>query len=227
MPTPATPSDPNAAEIPPSFEDKVKGAWERNGTLAYIVVGVIALAVVVKGAMDYFAVQKELTVQQDYAACTAGDMLTAFADSHRGHPLAGVADLRAGDMAYQIGHFGEAAADYSAALPDLASGPIVARAKLGLAMAQSQSGKAVDAEAGLRQLLGDESQLKPIRCEAAYQLAVLEMSQGRTGEVQQLTDRLMQIDPSSPFAQRAALLRSSVPQASMSLSVPAAAPSGH
>jgi hypothetical protein len=227
MTTPAAPSDPNSAEVPTSFEDSVKLAWERNGGMIYLLLGVLAVAVLGKGGLDYFTAQKELRVQQDYAACTAPDMLKAFADSHRGHPLAGLAELRAADLAYGSGSFGDAATEYSQAMPDLAVAPLLARAKLGLALSQAQSGKVSDAEAGLRQILADETQLKPVRCEAAYQLAVLEVSQGRTGEVQALTEKLMQIDPSSPFSERVVSLRGSLPDTAVSLAVPVAAPAGH
>jgi predicted negative regulator of RcsB-dependent stress response len=220
MPTPATPSDPNIAAAPASFEDRLKASWERNGSMIYLVVGVLAAAVLAKGGLDYYSAQKELTTQQDYAACSASDMLKAFADSHKGHPLAGLAELRVADMAYESGKFGEAATDYSQAIADVPAGPLLSRARLGLAMSQAQSGKLTDAESGLRQILGDTNELKPIRCEAAFHLASLQVSQGRTGEVQRLTDQLMQIDPSSPFAERIMELRSSLP-------VPALAPAVH
>jgi predicted negative regulator of RcsB-dependent stress response len=195
--------------------------------MVYLIVGVLAAAVLAKGGLDYYSAQKELTIQQDYAACSAPDMLKAFADSHRGHPLAGLAELRVADMAYESGKFGETSADYSQALADLPAGPLLSRARLGLAMSQAQSGKPTEAESGLRQILGDTNELKPIRCEAAFHLASLQVSQGRTGEVQRLTDQLMQIDPSSPFAERIIELRSSLPAAAPAMSVPALAPAVH
>jgi hypothetical protein len=226
MPTPATPTDPNAAVAPASFEDRLKAGWERNGSMVYLVLCVLAAAVLAKGGLDYYSAQKELTIQQEYAACTAPDMLKAFADSHKGHPLAGLAELRVADMAYQSGKFGEAATDYGQAVADVPAGPLLSRAKLGLAMSQAESGRPTDAEAGLRALLGDTNELKPIRCEAAYHLASLEVSQGRGGEVEKLTEQLMQIDPSSPFAERMVELRSSVPSAAAPMAIPSLAPAG-
>jgi predicted negative regulator of RcsB-dependent stress response len=227
MPTQATPTDPNAAAVPASFEERVKAAWERNGNFVYLVLGVLAAAVLAKGGLDYYSAQKEVAIQQDYAACTAPDMLKAFAESHKGHPLAGLAELRVADLAYAGGRFGEAATDYSQAAGDIAAGPLQSRAKLGLAMSQAESGKPTDAEAGLRLILGDTSELKPIRCEAAYHLASLELSQGRSGEIEKLTEELMQIDPSSPFAERMAEMRSSVPAAAGPMAIPSLAPLGH
>lgn len=227
MPTPATPTDPNAAGAPASLEDRIRVAWERNGGMVYVVLCVLAAAVLAKGGLDYYSAQKELAIQQAYAACSASDMLKAFADSHRGHPLAGLAELRVADMAYASGKFADAATAYGQAVADIPAGPLLSRARLGLAMSQAESGKAADAEAGLRLILGDTNELKPIRCEAAYHLASLEVSQGRTGEVQRLTEQLMQIDPSSPFAERIVSLRSSLPGPAVPLGLPGVPASAH
>jgi predicted negative regulator of RcsB-dependent stress response len=213
--------------LPASFEDRLKANWERNGNLVYIVLCVLAAAVLAKGGLDYYSAQKELATQQAYAACSASDMLKAFADTHKGHPLAGLAELRIADMAYGSGKFGEAATDYGQAVADVPAGPLLSRAKLGLAMSQAESGRPSDAEAGLRLILGDANELKPVRCEAAYHLASLEISQGRSGEVEKLSEQLMQIDPSSPFAERMVELRSSVPATAAPMAVPSRAPLGH
>jgi len=68
-----------------------------------------------------------------------------------------------------------------------------------------------DAETGLRQLLNDTNQLKAVRCEAGFHLAGLAAAAGRAAEVQKLAEQLMQIDPTSPFAERTFALRSEMP----------------
>jgi hypothetical protein len=212
------PSDPSASEIPVSFEDKLKLAWVRYGNLIFIACGLVAAGILARGGLDYLAAQKELNIKKDYSECTSPDSLKAFASAHRGHPLAGLADVRVADASYASGSFADAAANYGLAVADLPAGPFKGRAKLGLAMSQAQSGKASEAEAGLRQVLGDETELKPIRCEAAYHLAGLAVAGGRPGEVQKLAEQLTQIDPSSPFEERMMALRASVPD------LPAASP---
>jgi hypothetical protein len=204
----------------------VKAGWERNGGLVYVVLCVLAIAVLAKGGLDYYSAQKELAIQQEYAACSAPDMLKAFADSHKGHPLAGLAELRVADMAYESGKFGEAATDYGQAAGDIPAGPLLSRAKLGQAMSQAESGRPSDAEAALRVIADDTNEMKPIRCEALYHLASLEISQGQSGDVEKLTEQLMQVDPSSPFADRMVELRSSVPAAAP-MAIPSLAPLGH
>ncbi len=207
------PSKPTTSEIPDPLEEKLRLAWARYGNLIFILCGLVAAAILAKGGMEYLAAQKEVNIQKDYAACTSPDSLKTFAAAHPGDPLAGLAELRVADAAYGSGSFADAAAGYSSAVADLPAGPFKGRARLGLAMAQAQSGRAPEAETGLREVLNDETELKPIRSEAAYHLAGLAVAAGRTGEVQKLAERMMQIDPSSPFAERMMALRASVPDA--------------
>jgi hypothetical protein len=122
-----------------------------------------------------------------------------------------VAELRVADDAYAGGHYSDAAAGYEKAAADLPAGPFQSRAKLGLAAAEALSGKPTDAETVFRQLLNDPAELKAIRCEAGYHLATLAAAAGRAVEVQKLAEQLMQIDASSPFAERAFALRSEMP----------------
>jgi predicted negative regulator of RcsB-dependent stress response len=212
-------SKPNSSEIADPFEEKLRLAWARYGKLFFILCGLVAAGILVKGGLDYLAAQKELNIQKDYAAATTPDSLKAFAAAHRGDPLAGLAELRVADTAYGAGSFADAAANYSFAVADLPAGPFKGRARLGFAMSQAQSGKASEAETGLREVLNNEAELKPIRCEAAYHLAGLAVAAGRPGEVQKLAEQLMQIDPSSPFAERMMTLRASVPDAAPAASL--------
>lgn len=205
------PSKPTTSEIPEPFEEKLRLAWARYGRLVVILCGVVAAGILGRGGLDYLADQKKLNIQKDYAACTSHDSLKAFAAAHRGDPLAGLAELRVADASYDSGAFADAAASYSSAVADLPAGPFKGRAMLGLAMSQAQSGGSSEGETGLRQVLNDESQLKSIRCEAAYHLAGLAVAAGHTGEVQKLAEQMMQIDPSSPYAERMMALRASVP----------------
>jgi hypothetical protein len=211
MPTLPVPSDPKAAPIPVPLDESVRQAWARHGRTIYAVVVLVLLGILGKGAWDYIVIHKELEVRKDYAAASSPESLRAFEASHPGHPLAAMAELRVADDAYATGHFADSVASYEKAAADLPAGPFQARAKLGLAVSQELSGRAADAEAALRQLLNDPNQFKTIRCEAGYHLAALASSAGRTAEVQALAEQLMQIDPSSPFAERVFGLRADLP----------------
>jgi len=213
MPTPSVPSDPKAATaIPASFEENLKQAWESYGNLILVMCGLVAAGILGRGGWDYLVAQKELGIRRDFAACTSTEAFRAFAAYHPGHPLAGVAELRVADDAYAGGHYADAVAGYQKAVADLSAGPFQTRARMGLAMAQAQSGRVADAETGMRQILNDANQLKAIRCEAGFHLAGIAAEAGRAAEVQKLAEQLMQIDPTSPFAERAFALRSEMPE---------------
>jgi tetratricopeptide (TPR) repeat protein len=203
------PTDPKPEETV-FLDEKLRMAWERYSSVVYIICGLGAAAILAKGGLNYLAAQKELGVQKDYVADKTSDGDKQFVTEHRGHPLAALVELKIADETYMSGKFAEAATGYEKAVVDLPAGPFRSRARLGQAMALAQSGKTSDAEGSLRQILDDENELKSVRCEAGYNLAELAVSSGRSGDVQKLAERLMQIDPTSPFAERAFALRSEV-----------------
>lgn len=205
-----TPSDPKAAETPVFLDEKLRRAWERYGNLVYLLVGVVAAGILAKGGMEYLAAQKEIAVEKEYSACATPESFKEFASAHRGHPLAALVELKLADEAFLRGKFDESVTNYDKAVADLPPGPFLARAKLGFAIAQAREGRAAEAEGNLRALLNDDTQFKTVRCEAGFDLAELAVTAGRPGDVQGLAEKLMQIDPTSPFAERAFALRSEV-----------------
>ena len=223
MTTPATPSAPKFAGddrnlvavdehyVALTLEDRLRIFWQKNGKSVLALVVLVLLAIVAKGAWDYRAAQKDVELQAAYGAATTPDQLKAFASAHPGHMLAGIARLRVADDDYAAGKSTEAIYGYEDAVSTLKSGPLASRAKLGLAMAKLQGGKSADGESALKQLASDATEIKAIRVEAAYQLASLANVAGRSDDVKKYSDQVMQIDPTSPWLQRALMLRMSQP----------------
>jgi tetratricopeptide (TPR) repeat protein len=176
-------------------------AWDKYGTLLYILVAVVGAAILAKGGWDYLNAQKELGIKKDYAEATTPDAMKTFVANHPGHVLTGVAELSIGNNAYATGKFTDALTAYNAAAADLPAGPFQANAKMGAAMALLQTGKSGEAEAALHALLNDSSLLKTTRCEAGYHLAVIAIAAGRTEDYQKVADQVMALDPSNPFAE--------------------------
>jgi hypothetical protein len=174
-------------------------------------VGLVLVGIIAKGGWDYLGRQKELDVEKDYAAATTPEARKAFIAAHPDHSLSGIAQLRFADEAYAAGKSAEALAGYEKAVTMLKDGPLVARAKLGAAMARILSGKAAEGTTDLKALAGDPNQFKGVRAEAAYQLASLAADAGNGADVQKYADQLMSIDPSSAWAQRAMSLRAMFP----------------
>jgi hypothetical protein len=210
-----------------TFEDRVRTFWTGNrNVITGLCVGV-ALAIVAKGGWDYLQGQQETGVVEAYAAADSSDKLKAFVAAHASHSLAGVAQLRLADEAYQAGKAAEAAGLYQQAAATLKGDPLGARARMGRAVAQLAAGQATEATPALKALADDSSQLKAVRAEAAFHLASLAVEAKDANEAQRLVDQLMQIDVSSPWTQQAMMLRASLPATPAPAAAPATpAPSG-
>lgn len=226
MSTPTAPSSPTPAGGPNapktadanvasllSFEDRVRIFWEKNNKAIYAFVGLVLVAIVAKGAWEYFAEQRQRDIAAAYAAATTPAQLKTFIAEHPDHTLAGVAQLRAGDEAYAGRRFADAIAPYEQASAVLKTGPLATRARLGLAMAKLQGGRESEGEAALKALAQDANEIKAYRAEAAYHLTSLAAAKNSAAEVQTFSDLLMQIDPASVWTQRALQLRASFPAA--------------
>jgi tetratricopeptide (TPR) repeat protein len=232
MSTPTTPSTPPAgddrnlvqvapAPATPGFEERLQTFWSKNAKTIMLACVVVLLAIVAKGAMEWMAASKERGIAADYAAATTNDQLKAFANAQPGHALAGAAHLRLADDAFGSGDYTAALADYQKSAEILKTGPLAGRARLGAAMAKFHSNDTAGAQADLRAIADDVTQLKAVRAEAAYHLASLASEAGNTAEVARLADQVMTIDPTSLWSQRAMMLRASAP-AAVAASAPAA-----
>jgi hypothetical protein len=235
MPKPATPSalkstsdDRNVVAVDENYtaltlDDRLRIFWQKNGKSIVALVVIVLLAVLGKGLWDYRTAQKELELQRTYGSATTPEQVKAFASGHSGHMLAGIARLRVADEDYAAGKSSEAIYGYEDAASALKTGPLASRARLGLAMAKIQGGKAADGEAALKQLAANPSETKNCRVEAAYQLASLASAAGRADDVKKYTEQIMQIDAMSPWLQRTMMLRG----ASLDLSPTAGAAPGN
>jgi len=236
MPTPATPSAPKSAgdgrNVVPvdenyvalTFEDRLRIYWQKNGKSVVALVVIVLLAILAKGAWDYRTAQREVELQRDFAAATTPAQLKAFVTANPNHVLAGVARLQLADADYAAGRSTEAVYGYEDAISALKTGALASRARLGAAMAKIQGGKTAEGEAALKVLAADANETKATRTEAAYQLASLASVAGRSDDVKKYSDQVMALDPSSPWLQRALMLRANLPVAE-SAPTPAATPS--
>ena len=187
----------------PGLERQFHSFWEKNSRTIYFLCCLILVAILAKGVWEYYTAQHESQIAAEYAAATSPGQLKAFAAAHPDHPLAGLAHLQTADNAYAANAIAEALAGYQQAAEILKTGPFAARATLGLAMCQVQSGQAAEGEAALRELADDPKGFRAVRTEETYQLASLAAAAGHASEVQRLAGQLLQIDPNSSWTQRA------------------------
>ena len=213
---PKAPSnEPSSSEpvdlLVPSFEDRLKDWWEKNARTVYAVCAVILLVILGRGAWEYYQKEKEAGIRSDYALATSPEKLKSFISQNSSHELAGAASLRLGDEAYQSANYTEAVAQYQRAVDILKVGVLAGRAKLGIAVSKLAAGQAAEGEAALQQLANDVAQLKPLRSEAAYHLAMLAIDSGRTEDAIKALDLASTVDQAGIWAQRAMMLRTTLP----------------
>lgn len=203
-----TPPAPN-----PDIDEHLHGLWQKYGQMVVYACGLILLFYVGRAGWGYISSEKESSIRQAFSAAKTPEQLKAFVSDHPDHPLAAVADVEIGDQAYAAGQMDTAISSYREAILHLKGDPLEARARIGLAMAQIAAGQAPEGEAALRALLDDPGQIAVVRVEAGYQLANLAATAGRQADVQKLALQMMQIDPNSPWTQKAFTLSSSTASA--------------
>ena len=202
---PLSNTEPGTIELP--LEERLRQMWEKHR--GWIVALCLAVLAVIVGRSIWQIIQERraASTAQAYAAARDSGQLKAFAAEHDGVALAGVAHLRLADEAYAAARYSEAVSAYNEALETLDGTPLVARARLGVAMATLKSGQE-DAGRSALQALADDAQVPAtLRSEALYHLASLAAGAGQTDQVNRLLEQLNAIDGTSLWAQRASALR--------------------
>lgn len=213
MTTPASPQPPSAAptdakNVTPGLAEMLHQFWTRNRTLIVAACAVVLVVIVARGAWDYMAAENERKLGGDYAAAaTTPEKLQAFAQANAGHELAGVAWLQLGDEAYAAQRATEAIAHYEQAAKVLKSGPLADRTRLGLAMSKLLAGQTDAGRTALQAMVDNDQLSRGARVEAAYHLASLAHAAGNAAAVRAQIERILSLDPSSPWAQRVMMLR--------------------
>jgi predicted negative regulator of RcsB-dependent stress response len=205
---PGSPAAPGAAPALLLTEERLQQFWTENRSYVTLLCALLGLAVLARYGWEYYSAKQELQVEQAYGSATSIDLLKNFAAEHPNHILAHVAELRLADQAYASGRIAEARDDYGHVSLFLKTGPLAARARLGLGVSQIQTGETVEGEATLRQLADEKTQYEATRAEAIYQLASAAYSAGRASEVEKYAAQLMQLSPGSPWTERVFALES-------------------
>jgi len=193
-----------------SFEDKLQIFWGNHSKKIILVLCVIVLAILSKGAFAYFAAHREKAIIAEYGAASGTVQLQAFTKAHPDLPISGLAYLRLADEAYSAGSYRAAEVDYSAAAKLLGEDPLAARARLGAAVSLLQAGDA-SAQNAFQVIANDAKQASVLRAEAAYHLAILNRDAGKTDEASRWLELVINTDASGFWGQRAAQLRDTLP----------------
>jgi predicted negative regulator of RcsB-dependent stress response len=205
----------DAAYLTPTFEDRLRLFWEQNSRTVMVVCLIVLLAIVAKGGYEILSAQREKGIAADYASAISDAQLKAFAASHADHVLGGLAELRLADQAYAAGNYSDARVFYAKASGALKNSTFGQRARLGGAICAVQTGSAAEGEATLKLITSDLALSKLVRAEAAYHLAGLAAASGNSAEAIRFIEQVASIDLEGQWAERATLLRSTLPQSAV------------
>ncbi len=210
--------------LAPTFEDRLRLFWEKNSRAVLAGIALVLVVILAKGGYEIFSAQREKSVAADYAVATTDEQLKAFVAGHSDHVLGGLAQLRLADNSYSAGNYADARAAYEKAAGILKTNTFGQRARLGAAVSAVQSGAVADGENALKQLSSDLNLSTLVRAEATYNLALLAAGAGNAAEAIRLIEQTTAIDSDGPWADRATLLRTTLPAVEATV-VPAGAPS--
>lgn len=198
--------------LAPTFEDKVRLFWDKNGRTVVAVAAVVAVGLIGRWAFDQYVAHREAQIRADYAEATDSAGLKTFAAANATAPLAGVAKLRLADEAYSAGDFVGAAALYQEAVAPLGANPLAARARLGAAISLLQSGNA-GANSALESLANDVALPSVVRAESAYHLAVITRAAGDIEATRKWATLASTVDAGGLWAQRSDQILGALPAA--------------
>ena len=197
--------------LAPTFEDRLRIFWEKNSRAVLAAIALVLVVILAKGGYEIVHAHNEKAVAADYAAATTDEQLKAFIAAHSDHVLGGLAQLRVADTAYAAGNYTEARGAYDRAAGILKSNTFGQRARLGSAISAVHAGAAAEGEAALKQLSSDLNLEKIVRAEATCTLASLAAAAGNSTEAIRLIEQTTTIDPDGPWAERATMLRATLP----------------
>jgi predicted negative regulator of RcsB-dependent stress response len=198
--------------LAPTFEDRLRIFWDKNSRSVLLACALILAVILGKGGYELFSEQREKSIAAEYGAASSDAQLKAFVASHENHALGGLAALRLADQAYAAGNFGEARSQYSKAAEILKNDAFGQRARLGAAICAVQAGVTAEGEAALKQIAADLALSKMVRAEAAYHLAAQTAAANNPAEALRYIEQVTVIDPEGQWADRANMLRASLPQ---------------
>lgn len=192
-------------------EDALFEFWQENRNR---LIGLAVLVIVGTGAffgLKAYRLQQEAALQTAFLEAASAGTLAEFAEANAGTPLGGFAALRVAADAVADDQVGEARAWYEKAVTGLAGEPLEGKAKLGLAAAAYRLDDAATARTLWAALADDPTEERAVRTEALYLLATDAYTTGEAEAGSTWTDRLVEIDPQSPWIQQLDYFREAQP----------------
>ncbi len=194
-----------------TFEDRVYLLWNQYGRL--VIAAIVAVVLFTCGWLfiGWFQERQEGTIAEAYRQAVGMDDKLAFAESHSGHVLAGVALLEVAQHHYEEGDFARAADLFGQAAASLGNAPTAGRAKIGRGISLALAGETEEALNHLEDVSESTANYQSDRVEAAFHAALLAYELGRHDTARRLLDRVSELDVTQAWAGRAMRIERRLP----------------
>lgn len=190
-----------------TVEERVWLFFKQNRKLLANVLVIVLVGLALFSGMKYYKQHEMKEMQALYLKALEQNELGEFVNKHPNNPLGALAMLHLGDEAYLKEDYTTAENWYKKAQSELADDLIKGRVRLGLAMVTVLKGNEQEGKKLLEQLSSDAKQYSAYRAEAAYQLALLYLKDGKTTFAIKQLQAISTIPNASVWERRAMALK--------------------
>ncbi|MGE9289499.1 MAG: tetratricopeptide repeat protein, partial [Puniceicoccales bacterium] len=139
-----------------AFDDPLHDWWQKNGKslLAGAVIVIVGTAIVF--GFRIYRQNQEKAIQVAYNEAVVAGSLDSFARANASYSLGGVAALQTANTAFESADWDQALEFYKLAAEGLKGNPLAGKARLGIAVTQSELGNDAEARKILSALANDK-----------------------------------------------------------------------
>lgn len=187
------------------FEDKVWLYWKRNKS--FIIASIVAMFVAIFAVQSWKVLKERRAaeISDAYAAASNIQELEDFAKKYPSEKLAGVSLIDAADLSYSNKDYAKSRLLYKNAASSLSGDILFGRALLGEAMSAFNASGAAEGKSLLKAVYENPSVQAAYRANAAYNLALAEISEGNFDAAKKILTSVSENPESSNWAQLASM----------------------
>lgn len=191
------------------FEDQIWLFWRNYNRHVILIIALLVLGFIGYQGISFYKTTQIKKLQNEYQTALDQGKEHVFAENNIKEPLAGTVFLAAADQFVKDSKYDEAILNYNKALVSLKSMPFGDRARFGIAYVKGMQGELGDSKDLFKELVNDNKVIGAIRAEAAYQMALINLSEKDYAKSKEFLDIISKIPNAGIWNQKAQLLRDS------------------